>query len=297
MHHVIQTEGNRHRVAILWDSVTEPERIAETLKLEANKEHAKVTAKGDRFRDQGDRQNQSWLGASVDTLNQRLVEGWPEGVRKLEELSTREINPVSIRRRRTRGDQGDELDMQAVWRGDLSRAWTKTRRQSRAGGFRTVTLICNLSDSCGVSASELYWRGAAVLKLADALTAAGYGVGIYGSINVRGCSEDSTVSQCQFVEIKATDSPLDLSQLASLTAMPGWFRTRGFAGIIAACDLAGKKYCSSLGRPEHDNIDSYAEMLGLTNAFIQGKVNNKDSAEKWIDEVMAKVETPELEAA
>ena len=80
MHHVIQTEGNRHRVAILWDSVTEPERIAETLKLEANKQHAKVTAKGDRFRDQGDRQNQSWLGASVDTLNQRLVEGWPEGV-------------------------------------------------------------------------------------------------------------------------------------------------------------------------------------------------------------------------
>lgn len=294
MHHVIESKGGKHRVAILWDSVTEPELIAATLKLPANKEWAEKSAKGDRFRDQ---RNDDWLGASVDELNQRLSKGWPEGVRKLEQLATREINPVSIRRRRFRSDQGDEVDMQAVWRGDMSRAWTRTRRQSRAGGFRTVTLICNLSDSAGVKASELYWRGAAVLKLADALTAAGYGVGIYGSVNTSQCSEDNSVSQCQFVEIKATDAPLDLSQLASLTAMPGWFRTRGFAGIVTACDLAGKKYCSSLGRPDHDSVPAYAEMLGLTNAFIQGKVNSKDSAEKWIDEVMGKVESPELAAA
>lgn len=294
MHHVIESKGGKHRVAILWDSVTEPERIAATLKLPANKEWAEQSAKGDRFRDQ---RNDEWLGTSVDDLNQRLTKGWPEGVRKLEQLATREINPVSIRRRRVRSDQGDELDMQAVYRGDLSRAWTRTRRQSRAGGFRTVTLICNLSDSAGVKASELYWRGAAVLKLADALTAAGYGVGIYGSVNTEQCSEDNTVSNCQFVEIKATDSPLDLSQLAALTAMPGWFRTRGFAGIITACDLAGKRYCSSLGRPKAAMIGQYAAMLGLSNAFIQGKVNSKESAEAWIDEVMAKIETPELEAA
>lgn len=293
MHKVIEDKKGRYRVAILWDSVNEPAAVAATLKGDSNRSYAVSKAKG-----QSDSDPESWFGApSVAVLKERLTKGWPEGVKKLEQLATREINPVSIRRRRIRGDQGDEVDMQAVWRGDLSRAWTRTRRQSRAGGFRTVTLICNLGDSAGTGASELYWRGAATLKLADALVAAGYGVGIYGAVTAQGCSDDGSVSQCQFVEIKATDSPLDLSALAALTAMPGWFRTSGFAGIITACDLVGKTYCSSLGSPDHQSIPAYAEMVGLSNAFIQGKVNSKDSAEKWIDEVMAKIEAPELEAA
>lgn len=294
MHHVIKRQGSKSRIAILWDSVTEPERIADTLKLDGNRSYAKQTAKGDRFRDQD---NSEWLGCTVDQLNERLTRGWPEGVEKLQQIATREINPVSIRRRRVRGDQGDELDMQAVYRGDLSRAWTRTRRQSRAGASRTVTLVCNLSDSAGITAETLYWRGAAVLKLADALTQAGYGVGIYGAVCTKNADEGDTVSACQFVEIKATDSPLDLSQLAAITAMPGWFRTRGFAGIITACDLAGTGYSSGLGRPEHDSIPMYAAMVGLTNCFIQPKVNSKDAAEEWIDSVMGQIETPELAEA
>lgn len=293
MHHVIKRQGKKSRVAILWDSVTEPERVAATLKGDANRAHAQKKAVGD-----GSDGGQDWFGApDVATLNQRLTHGWPEGVKQLEQIATREINPMSIRRRRVRGDQGDELDMQAVYRGDLSRAWSRTRRQSRAGAARTITLVCNLGDSAGVEARELYWRGAAVLKLADALTQAGYGVGIYGAVTSQRCSEDDTVDSAQFVEIKATDSPLDLSQLASLTAMPGWFRTRGFAGIVTACDLVGKTYDSGLGRPDHESIGMYAEMLGLTNCHIQPKVNNKAAAEKWIDEVLAKVETPELAEA
>ena len=293
MHHVIKKIGRKSRVAVMWDSVTEPERVAATLKIETNRSYAMHKAAGGEP-DAGE----SWLGApDIKTLNERLTRGWPEGVEKLQQIATREIDPVSIRRRRVRGDQGDELDMQAVYRGDLSRAWTRTRRQARAGASRTITLVCNLGDSAGISASQLYWRGAAVLKLAEALTQAGYGVGIYGAISTLRASDDDTVDGCQFVEIKATDSPLDLSQLAALTAMPGWFRTRGFAGIITVCDLAGKTYGSGLGRPEHENIPEYAAMLGLTNCHFQPKVNSKEAAEAWIDAVMAKVETPELEAA
>ena len=294
MHHVIKKNGAKSRVAILWDSLTEPERIADTLKNDENRRYAKGKATGDSYRDQD---NSDWLGCTVDQLNERLTRGWPEGVEKLQQIATREINPVSIRRRRVRGDQGDEIDMQAVYRGDLSRAWTRTRRQSRAGASRTITLVCNLSDSAGVDAKDLYWRGAAVLKLADALTQAGYGVGIYGAVSTKNADEGDKVSGCQFVEVKATDSPLDLSQLAAITALPGWFRTRGFAGIIAACDLAGTTYSSGLGQPDHGSIPEYAAMVGLTNCHIQPKVNSKNAAEKWIDSVMAAVEAPVLEAA
>lgn len=290
MHHVIakgKGRSTKQSVAILWDSVTEPERLASTMKLEENRKAVADYAAGKHSgSDPG-----KWLGASSPAeLDDRLIKGWPEGVSKLEQLATREIHPVSLRRRRVRGDQGDEVDMQAVYRGDLSRAWIKTRRQSRPGTNRSITIICNLGDSFSVTADKLFWRGAAVLKLTDALTSSGYSVSLYGAVTSAECSADQKVSAAQFVEIKAADSPLDLSQLAALTAMPGWFRTRGFAGITAACDLVGQRPEYGLGHPDHAAIPAFAEMLGITGAIVQPKVNDKESAEAWIDAVMAQLE-------
>ena len=153
-----------------------------------------------------------------------------------------------------------------------------------------MTIVCNLSESCNVVAEALFWRGASALKLADALTTAGYNVSIYGSITGGNCDASSTVDSGQFIEIKAADQPLDVSALAALTAMPGWFRTAGFAGIAATCDMAGKEVSGSFGRPLPARIGEFASMLGLENAFIQAKVNNKVDAERWIDLVMEQIE-------
>jgi hypothetical protein len=294
MHKVINETKGRYEVAILWDSVAEPAQVAQTLTVGSNKSKAVSDAEGKG----GTGDDQAWFGApSPKVLKERLQRGWPEGANRLQQIATRDINPMSIRRRRVRGDQGDEIDMQAVWRGDLSRAWTRTRRMSRSGAVRTLTIVCQLGDSAGVGSDKLFWRGAAALKLADALTSAGYNVGIYGAITSADCDEGSKVSATQFVEIKATDAPLDLSALAALTAMPGFFRTSGFAGISAACDMVGRQVCGSLGRPMIDQTAKYAEMIGITNAYIQPRVDSQAAAEKWIDEVMAKIETPELETA
>lgn len=290
MYHVTKKNGKAVDVVIKWDSVSEPLRFAEQIDNAGRKAKALRYATGEAAGTRTD----SWLGApSVAVLKERLTQGWPEGANKLQQIATRDINPMSIRRRRTRGDQGDEVDMQAVWRGDLSRAWTRTRRMTRAGTNRTVTLVCMLSDSCGVSADTLFWRGASVLKLADSLTASGYNVAILGCVTSSNAAEGSkTVNTAQFVEIKATDSPLDLSALAALTAMPGWFRTQGFSGIAAACHLADADSDSCLGFPENHKAQQYASMLGIESVIVQPNVNSKADAERWIDEVLDQIEQP-----
>jgi hypothetical protein len=173
----------------------------------------------------------------------------------------------------------------------LSRAWTKTKKQAKAGTSRSISLICNLSCSHSVTSDKLFWRGASVLKLADVLTQAGYNVSIYGATgtDVHGKSE-----LFQFIEIKAEDQPLDISNLASLVAMPGFKRTKFHSGNVYEADRLGDVCPSGLGVPLN-RFDKAIAMLPISqNYFTQGDINDKSSAETWIDQVMAKIESQEV---
>lgn len=232
-----------------------------------------------------------WYGApTVTELNRRFRAGWPAGSKRLLELATREINPTSVRRRRERADQGDEVDMQAIWRGDLSRAWTRTRRRS-GSGVRSLTIVVNLGGNANITASQMFWRGAAALKLTDALTQAGYNVAIVGAEACKRYDGNIDNVLAQFVEIKAEDQPLDLDRLAALTAMPGYFRTVMFAGICYAADLNGCEVDYGLGS---DTPAELVNAIKLTHfpetAFVQGAINDQASAEAWISKVLDEIE-------
>ena len=285
--HMVKTriDGVNH-IAFLWDSATEPGKHAATLKRESQR--ALAYADGSYKRGNHD----LWFGASsLEEMQQRFDKGWPEGAERLQSIAVREINPTSVRRRRSRSDQGDEVDMQAIWRGDLSRAWTRTRRQARAGTNRSVTICVQLSDSCAVDATQLFWRGASALKLADALVAAGYNVTIVGAMGTRGGNEGrKKLEVSQFVEIKASDSPLDLSALAALTAMPAWMRTQGFAGIVAGCDQIDADHESGLGIPDSRVLKQGADLLGMTGMIIQPVIRDQAAAEQWIDKVLEQID-------
>lgn len=279
--------------AILWDSVMEPTEVAlnpEGWKSATNHRRAAgyVNSGGG-----ASTRGETWFGApSFEVLQQRLREGWPEGSQRLLEIATRDINPASIRRRRVRADQGDEVDMQAVWRGDMSRAWTRTRRQNRTG-VRSVSIIVNIGASANVTADKLFWRGASALKLASALTEAGYSVAIYGAVSASGHDVKGTMDTVQFVGIKDEDQPLDLDRLAALTAMPGYFRTSLFAGIAKSSDLGGKVVDDGLGSPKESLFAKAVALLPIPqNAIIQKPVTNQAAAEAWIDEVLGQIETP-----
>lgn len=283
MHKVIDGK----RIALLWDSLTEPSLMGKSLKLERNRVRASRFARGEEMMGSCS----AWFGApNVAELMRRLEKGWDEGAERLSEISVGEINPTSIRRRRFRSDQGDELDMQSVWRGDLSRAWSRTRRVGRFGA-RVVNIVVDVGDNGNVGAEALFWRGGSALRLADALIQAGYAVGIYAAEGGRDfCEHSDGHEMAQFVEIKASDSQLDLSAMAGLTAMPGWFRTQGFAGIVCAADMLGEAASRGLGKSGH-NLASFAEMLGLQGEMVfQPKINSKIKSEEWIAGALRQIE-------
>lgn len=279
---------------ILWDSVSEPESLLKKQWNESENRTAAASHFGDKNRDK------SWLGVeSVPKLREVLSKGWSEGVSKLEKIALRDLaSPASVRRRRIRSDQGDEVDMQAVWRGDLSRAWTRTRRQSRTG-VRSITLVIDLGASCGTDADQLFWRGASALRLASELVSAGYNVAIYGCSPSRNSAYGKEVDVVQFVEIKGEDSPFDIDRLAALTALPGFFRTSLFAGIAWGCDQANATVCGTLGRHDNSLIAKAIKHMPMIpqNAFIQKDVLSKQDAEQWIESVIQQIESGNLEAA
>ena len=282
--------------AILWESVTEPTALTASLdkwKNQANRAEA-LTHTQSKANGRDD-----WLGApNVTELHNRLERGWADGVKRLEQIATRELSaPASVRRRRVRGDAGDELDMQAVWRGDLNRAWSRTRRANRVGS-RTVSIVIDLAASAGVTSDKLFWRGASALRLAQLLTESGYSVALYGAAGVNRADSSGKLNMAQLVEIKSEDSPLDMDKLAALTAMAGFFRTSLFAGIIYAADQFGKTPDYGLGTPGPEHIKKAVEQLPIPqNVIIQRNVLNEQAANDWIDEALKQIEEPMLEAA
>jgi hypothetical protein len=291
---IYQHDAKANITTILWDSVSEPNQIIDT-PSEWSSDERRKNAQSLFTKEMGE----DWTGApTLDVLKERLVKGWPEGVAKLEQITTKELSsPKSVRRRRIRAEQGDEVDMQAVWRGDLGRAWTRTRRQSRVG-TRSVSIIINLGAHCGVDSAKLFWRGASALKVAEQLTQAGYNVALYGAFGGQNVDLSGKQKIAQFIEIKSEDAPLDMDKLAALTAMPGFFRTSLFAGLHYATSKTGRDVAGGLGQPWHDGITKCLPTLPIPqNAIIQEPVLSKDSAEAWIDKVLAQIESPELASA
>lgn len=244
-----------------------------------------------------DRWTQHWAGCDSEAeFKERVTRGWTDGADKLQALATREIQPTSIRRRRVRADQGDELDIHSVYRGDLSRAWSRTKRQARQGTNRLVTLVCNIAASSGTDSSELFWRGASALKLVEALEESGFTVRLVAGLGGEGIEQSGQrLDTATLVEVKAEDQPLNVADLAAIVAMPGYFRTVGFASILYAAHVTKRTVCSSLGRPSPRTIERAVKTFyPEANAIIQpAKVLNKESAERWIDDVLTSLDAPE----
>jgi hypothetical protein len=290
----IRKRDKTNMVSIMWESVTEPAKAALLIKDEARRNRAVKFADGSAASGESP---ERWFGApSFAVLQERLTKGWSEGVDRLMKIALRDFDTVSIRRRRIRSDQGDEVDMQAVWRGDMSRAWTRTRRQARAGGVRTVTIVCNLGGSASTSSEKLFWRGASALRLADALTTAGYNVAIIGGEVGSDTGDSKDIQLAQFIEIKAADQPLDLSALASITCMAGFFRTALFAGICVGADMVGDAASWGMGRECHD-LAPHLEALGVANAIVQPRVNSEAEAVEWLEAALKQIEQPMAVAA
>lgn len=245
---------------------------------------ANESVRADSFRNYSE--NKKWVGIAKDikpgetalACVERLVSGgWVRGLKLMGQVASVDAPPArAIRRRLARRDHGDDIDMQAVWRGDLDRAWITTTRASVSGPTR-VRIICDALASAHVEAESMVWRGIAAMKLADALQTAGYSVQVESAFN-GGCFNGHTY--IPRVIIKSYLSPLDMGALAGAAALPAFFRVLGHAFLPTVCDYGNPSVSYRVSPLEKKSVADAGDDAAL---FIAGqKIDSAEKAGAWV---------------
>jgi hypothetical protein len=144
--------------------------------------------------------------------------------------------------------------------------------------------------SWNIEASQLFWKGAAILFLADTLSNAGYSVEVITSIQMKNVELKGAASSItKAVTLKAASDPLNLNNLASGLCLAGFFRVLGFAHA-AQCPFpidSGWGKPSSITAGDIDAPD--------TSIVVQGsEVKDLVSAQAYIERTLAGIESGEI---
>jgi hypothetical protein len=216
----------------------------------------------------------------VDNFEQAmdvLPAPFPAGVARVEKLRAQldVPAPTSIRRRLTRGPEGDSLDMGRVWNGELDRAWSRARRMSSVGPRRIELRVVNICTG-GESANAVAWRGVAALALSDALEGAGYSVAIVSEARGKDCNGDKHDVD---VTIKNTGEQTSVHDLASVLCSTMFFRAGYHLHVVKASAKpvghysVGVEY-SRCGQTKTAGFDY--------TGTVTSEVNDKKTAAAWV---------------
>ena len=228
------------------------------------------------------RERSDWYGlekeGNFQTVAEMVKEGWPDGLRRMDEALGKlevPVPPVSIRRKRERGEWGDELDIHRVYAGDFGKAFSSMRRPP-GSKRKTFKIAVDSIASGGRDAQEMFWQGAAAIKLGQMLSEAGYIVELVSAFRAQ-------ASGCKiFLEVvcKSSSAPLDLCSAAATMALPAFFRCIGHAWIHA--NLSN----------EHDSSGVNVNSLKESDADIIApqSIDSSESAARWVAEQIARLD-------
>lgn len=237
-----------------------------------------------------------WFGCSGGLAEAERIcaaGSWPEGQRRMEEeLNAFDVpTPRSIKRKGIWADQGDALDIHRVYSGQLDSAWRRTVRHPRPAS-QSLVIAVPMMITAQESSEKLFWCGAAALKLCDVLTKAGYNVSLIGTQGTYHAGRTAYDS----VYIKHSHEPLDVAALVVSVAFPGFARTVGFRATVSLPFDVG----IYLGTVPSDE-DKPLTKLGLPASGIIGglyhAVSSRESAQRWIAQQLALLNTVHLEAS
>lgn len=245
----------------------------------------------------------SWFGiddspnleASINEVRRRVIEGWAEGAERIASMAG--ILPPearSLRRRVVHAEFGNEIDIHRVYSGQLSRAWSLPRRSLRQA-VREVTLVVPLGVKWSISAKQLFWRGAAILKMADLLQKAGYAVEIVGVCAAHNIDAPGKLDMIHTVQLKASSQPLDVSALAATCCMVGFVRIYCFRAVASA----PAQITSAMGYYKEARLDKMvqhyiaSELTGQHVITAPTDLYSQRAAEDWISESVKRIEEGE----
>ena len=226
-------------------------------------------------------------GIEIDRLGR---DGWPKGIDRVGGFA-KDLNaqpPTGIRRKTRRGWNGQELDIHAVNAGRLPKSWISRRRQ-RATKYRSISIALDMGINSGVSESVLFWRGASVMRTAEALQHAGYNVEI-----IAFCASDGLLSgksgRCTYsCIVKSFRAPIELTSLVFTTCSAGFFRWH----IFRAFHTNERRVCSSLGRADPYLVGAPEELDrgGVLQLSGTKFIKDMSTAGEWVKKALAIVET------
>jgi hypothetical protein len=228
----------------------------------------------------------SWYGVeNLERVKHLIREGYPEGAAKVDSLYET-IAPslpraVDFRRRRVRSDQGDSLDIHAVNRGALDKAWETIKRRPHTGSG-LVRIAVDICGNAYVRAEQLQWRGIAALALSRAMSKAGYSVEIVagqsGANAFSGSKKHGTIT----CTVKPRYASIDTATLAASLCLPGFFRYLGFASIVRQADDLGLDACLGLGRAvKLETLLPVPEKIA--QVIVPETVSDQLSAIEWVN--------------
>lgn len=185
---------------------------------------------------------QSFYGASEATARQVISEGWSDGAKLVERLSTKieaQLSPPKSRRRtRKWSEDGDEISFERLQLGQD--AWLSSHRKLRSA-CGLVEIVASWGEGCGASQGQLQWSGAAALALTDLLEKADYSVEL---CLVAAMHSDTNLASLVRVDIKRMGELIDLEQLAAIAVYPPAWRIYGLAAFQLAPTSSGTSYNS-----------------------------------------------------
>lgn len=277
-----------HRV--VFDGVLD---FCESRPSEANK-HRDVDHYGDIYRTHrdpftGKQSNRfvmtlrEWYGCADHYQVQKYVrDGWPEGLERLRNtLGSVKLPPLpSLRRTKSRGDMGDEVDMQRIWSGDLSQAWSRMESRDTMGRPVNATLVVNIGGNYHQTAERMFWTGATAAALCEAFRKSGRSCKILAVMPTEGLVADPWRNTLIEVPVQEYGRAVAMETIASMLCLTGTFRHYGFRSMLAVPEPVTRH----LGLA----TDVYPQPWGIHKSWAIdiGKVWDRDSAEKVLKDFM-----------
>lgn len=272
-------EGNHPRRVERWDCWSDYLRDVET-----STPHAGITEESSRTN--GAREE--WdLNTGYDNALRLAREGWEEGrtmVQTLSEAFYTQISaliPVEEFYFAETGECG--ISMGRLLEGDPECVLTSQRTDEVRKGYGTeiVRVTLNGSASCGVSATTLRAKGAAVVALVDLLESTGKRV----EVLLTYCTHSVNKLLEMWITVKAPGESLQIDQVAFALAHPAAFRRINFR----AHETGDKGWCLGVGG---DNTGfAYGYPATSEEPLLEGEIRIDKSyygEPQWTDPVAAK---------
>lgn len=196
-------------------------------------------------------------------------------------LSAKLPRAEGIRRQIRRGDSGDDIDIHAVNRGNMDRAWTSSRRTVKRG-TGLLRIVVDVGGNSITNAERLAWRGVAGAALAGVTSKAGYAVEIVAGFAIRKFKRDGSMLVSTTV-IKPYNAAANTALVASTVCLSGYLRTLGFKAIVKAADDDDADADDSLGHAiALDGVLPASPKVA--QIVVSARVRDESSARAWIEQ-------------